>query len=114
LNVGHPLSSRKLFSEAFFLNVLLLLVQHQLLLGESFDAGFLSQFSLSKKSLLLDLVLVCLDDVVLNLLSFLLTLEFTDFFPFKIVNGLTFDKLALKHFFFECLDEVEFEFFKLV
>ena len=100
--------------EPFIYNVLFLVVHFQFRLSKRLDARFLSQLSLGKQGCLLDLVLVCLSDIVLDLLCLLLALQLSDLLTLQVVLHLSLDELALKHLLLQIFDEVKFEFVKLI
>ena len=100
--------------EPFIYNVLFLVVLFQFRLSKRLDARFLSQLSLGKQGCLLDLVLVCLSDIVLDLLCLLLALQLSDLLTLQVVLHLSLDELALKHLLLQIFDEVKFEFVKLI
>ena len=100
--------------EPFIYNVLFLVVHFQFRLSKRLDARFLSQLSLGKQGCLLDLVLVCFSDIVLDLLCLLLALQLSDLLTLQVVLHLSLDELALKHLLLQIFDEVKFEFIKLI
>lgn len=100
--------------EPFVYDVLFLVVQLKLGLGERLDAGLLGLLPLGKEGGLLDLVLVSLGDVVLDLLGLLLALELSNLLTLQVVLHLAFDQLALEHLLLKVLYEVKFEFVELI
>jgi hypothetical protein len=89
-------------------------VATSLLSGEFFNFLFFLEFFATGIILEYDLRLVCLNQLLLHLLSALLSGKFTLLLSLKIFISLALDKFSLEHFFFKALYVVQFKFFELI
>lgn len=112
--IDHSLAFCLLFCKPLLFLFLFHKVSSGFFPGELFNSLFFCEFLLSGHGLHFYLFLVSTNKVGFHLLSSFLTSEFTLLLAFEIFIYLTFNKFSFEHFFFQCFDVVEFEFFKLI